>query len=207
MKKIIILLLIMGSLFLFFKNADKNIIKEANILKSQNEIILNLKSDYKTDINLVKENSESVYFDIKNAFLKEDYKVTGEGDLSVLSQQIGDKVRIYLKGNNLSAPIVQIEALKQNAPFDYAFFAIISFLTAFLLILAQKSYSATIKLRENTVSVKTPMQTAMNLNRSLYDKDRRKPEIVLNKYYTNPVKTEIYDFEFAKNRKNTKIAI
>lgn len=207
MKKIIISLLILGSIFLFLGSANKNIISEANILKTGNAAALNLKSEYNANFNKVKESKDSVYFDIKNATLKDDYITKGDGGLIVLSQQIGNKVRIYVKGDNIDDLKINFDSKNKNFPVNYNLYGIAALFAAFLLVLAQKSYSATIKLKRETISVKSPMQTAMNLNRQLYDKGRKKPEIVLNRNYTNPVKREVYDFEFAKNRKNTKIAI
>ena len=65
-------------------------------------------------------------------------------------------------------------------------------------------------MRERTESiyVKAPIERAMYLNRQLNETAvRKRPEIVLNKAYTNPIQNEVYDFQFAKNKKNTKIAI
>ena len=77
-----------------------NTIYEINLKSDKNQdIVLNLKSDFKSEIKPVKENEGSVYFDIKNAKLDKNFKTTyskTNEPFSVESQQIGSKDRIYL---------------------------------------------------------------------------------------------------------------
>ena len=208
MRKITVFLILACIAFTVLGVTNKNKINEAYAqYNPKGDVILNIASEYNNKIKTVKENNESVYFDIKNSYLEDGYKSSSESGLTLLTQQIGNKTRIYVKGENLNNIKVIFDSRNGSYPFNYSLFAILTGIFALFLYVVQKSYSATIKLKDEMHSVKTPMQTAANLNRSLYEQNRKKPEIVLNRVYTNPIKTEVYDFEFAKNRKNTKIAI
>ena len=65
---------------------------------------LEIKSDYKTDIKNKIDEMGREYFDIKDASLKENFAVqynNANGVESVIAQQIGNKVRIYVTGNDI----------------------------------------------------------------------------------------------------------
>ena len=209
MKKIITLFFIIGLFFLISSNFQQNNIKEAYIEKADNgSITLNLKTDYSDKLNMVWENDSSVYFDLKNARLSDSYKTDYTADISVVTQQIGRKVRIYLKGENLHNLKAVFMADKMAAPVDYGEMGFGFVILSLIMLIAQKSYSAKMKERTESIYVKTPIKTAMYLNKQLNETAvRRRPEIVLNGAYTNPIQNEVYDFQFAKNKKNTKIAI
>lgn len=207
MKKLIIISLIFASMiFTILAKTNTNSISEISI-NTNKELapIVNIKSTYIENFNLIKENEKSVYFDIKNAKLTNNYKTDYSTDLSIVTQQIGSKIRVYLKGDNLDGTSVVFNSDKGINTTDYNALALLSGMLALVYLLAQKSYSATIKMKSKTTS-KMPIQTAMNLNRQILETDRKKPEIVLRKA-TNPIKNEVYDFKFAKNKKKTKIAI
>lgn len=207
MKKFIIISLIFASMiFTILAKTNINNISEISI-NTNKELspIVNIKSTYIENFNLIKENKKSVYFDIKNAKLTDNYKTDYSADLSVVTQQIGSKIRVYLKGDNIDGTSVVFNSDKGINTTDYNALALLSGILALVYILAQKSYSATIKMKSKTTS-NMPIQTAMNLNRQILETGRKKPEIALRKA-TNPIKNEVYDFKFAKNKKKTKIAI
>lgn len=207
MKKIIIFLIAACMMFMVLSKLNTNNIKEIDInTNSNNAPIVNIKSDYTDNYKAVRQNKGSVYFDIKNAKLTDNYKINYSADLSVATQQIGHKVRIYLRGENINGASIMFTSDKGINTTDYNSLALISGILALVSVLAQKSYSATMRMKTRSTSVKSPIQTAMSLNRQLSESGRKKPEIVLRQA-TNPIHTEVYDFQFAKNRKNTKIAI
>lgn len=187
----------------------QNNIYEINVNKTDSGTInLQLKGDYKENFQTVKENKESVYFDIKNARLAEGFKTDYKGDLSVVAQQIGSKVRVYLKGENSDKTHAIFVAPKGFQPVDYNKAAALCGILGLLTIVAIKSCSATIRLAKADLTVKTPIKAAGDLNRQLCEFGKRKsPELVLSA--SNPIKqqNEVYDFQFAKDKKNIKIAI
>lgn len=210
MKKAGVILILMLTVFcqtvVFSKD---NTIYEINLKSDKNrDIVLNLKSDFKSEIKPVKENEGSVYFDIKNAKLDKNFKTTyskTNEPFSVVSQQIGSKVRIYLLGEDIDNFHAAFASNKGVNPFEFNKMWIIGLIAAFVSFVALKSYSATMRLTSDNVKVNNPMKTAMNLNRQLYS-IRKKPELVLNS--TNPVKSGVYvDFNRAKEQKDIKIAI
>ena len=208
MRKITLFFILVCILLTLCGIVNKNKINEAYAqYNPEGDVILNVASEYNNKVKTIKESNSSVYFDIKNSYLEDGYKSSSANGLTLLTQQIGNKTRIYVKGENVNNINIIFDSKNGSYPFNYHLFAILSGFFALFLYIVQKSYSATIKLKDEMQSFKTPMQTALNLNRSLYEKNRKKPEIVLNRTYTDPIKTEVYDFEFAKNRKNKKIAI
>lgn len=208
MKKLAVLLVIICLGIFQTAYSKENNIYEISVKKSPETgvITMQLNSDYMEKTKSVKENNGSVYFDIKNAKLSDNLKTDPKEDISIVAQQIGSKVRIYLKGKDLDE-IQAAFASNKAQPFDCNKMAIMGIILAFVSFLALRSYSATIRLTTDTRAIKCPMKTAINLNRQLYEfGKRRSPEIVLNT--TNVVKQDIYvDFQYAKDRKNVKIAI
>ncbi len=208
MKKLIILL-VLSCVFFSIANlcVENNIFETSAQVNSDNKVVINLKSDYKNDVKVVKEGASSFYFDIKNATLAKSYSALGSENLSILTQQIGKKVRVYLKGDIDGVLYVNsISNWDKTLP-DYGFLSLLTGILSLLFLLVFKIYSATIRLKEETFYIKAPMTSAMSLNKKLYTIDRRKPEIITAKKYSNPIENDVYDFEFAKNKNNVKIAI
>ena len=206
MKKTVILLLALCLYFGINSGKTVNYINEAIVDKADNgAITLNLKSTYRGDIQTVRENSNDIYFDIKNAKFADNYKINYSSDLSVVNQQIGRKARIYLKGAGVEDVKAIFVPKESKAPVDYNKISLVTGLLALILVLAQKCYSDTMKLKREP-AVRVQYKDAIDLNKKLYQTGKR-PEIVLKQSYTNPIKKEVYDFEFAKNRQNKKIAI
>ncbi len=209
MKKIIGLLSVLCISFLIASFVNVNTIHEIGVVNNgSSNLVLSLKSDFAQKMNLVKENDRSVYYDLKNARLDKDLISSYLADVSVVTQQIGSKVRIYLKGKNIDNIEVAFVGNNGFMPIDYNQIAIICGLLSLISFVATKISSATMKLKEKRVTLITPVQSAMNLNRQFYEFGTRKsPELVLSSAITNPIQTEVYDFQYAKNRKNIKIAI
>lgn len=107
MKKIILCLLL--SFFLLPQAAfsNDNFIYSINVNRTNNDknIHLNIKSDYKTKtINKIDATGRE-YFDIKDASLKENFSIqynNAVGVESVIAQQIGNKVRVYIKADDIN---------------------------------------------------------------------------------------------------------
>ena len=82
-------------------------------------IQLNIKSDYKTDIKHKIDEVGREYFDIKDASLKENFSVqynNANGVESVIAQQIGNKVRVYVNGNDIENIAVNFNNV-ENQPY------------------------------------------------------------------------------------------
>ncbi len=163
---------------------------------------MNIQSEYKSPVK----NINGQYFDIKNAKLSKNFNADYKdktSSLSIVSQQIGSKVRIYVKGNNTENIQTNITSKEGRAPVDLTKSVL---LALFLTLVALKSYSATIRLASDIEDIKYPMKEARTLNRGLL-KVKKSPEIVLNSM-TNTIKEDVYiDFQYAKDKKNIKIAI
>ena len=97
-------MLILSPLAAFSNN---NFIYSINVTRDENlsdNVKLEIKSDYKTDIKNKIDEMGREYFDIKDASLKENFAVqynNANGVESVIAQQIGNKVRIYVTGNDI----------------------------------------------------------------------------------------------------------
>ena len=205
MKKIVFL--VMAFLFAIFQTAyaNNNMIYEINAEKAPDSVHVNIKSDYGEKIKTVRENRESVYFDIKDTKLSDNFKTDTKGDISLVCQQINSKVRVYIKGESVSNLQTNIVAIKGQKPFDYGNFAIILGVFCVISFIAIRFYSATISLATYKTSIKTPKMLYSGLSDRICNYDRH-PEIVYSK--TNPVKSDVYvDFEYLKNRKNVKVAL
>lgn len=209
MKKIIGLMSVLCISFIIASFLNVNTINEINLDKdTDSKVVLSIVSDYAQKLKLVKENNNSVYYDIKNSKLNEELKTNYIGDISVVTQQIGSKVRVYLKGENLENTEVAFVANSGFMPVNYSQMALFFGLISLFSILVTKLSSAKMELEEKRVTLITPVQSAANLNRQFYEFGTRKaPELVLSSAFTNPVKSEVYDFQYAKDRKNIKIAI
>lgn len=106
MKKIILCLLF--SLFFVPQVAfsNDNFIYSINVSRNNDaqNLQLDIKSDYKTKITNKIDELGREYFDIKDASLKENFVIqysNAKGVESVIAQQIGNKVRIYIKGDDI----------------------------------------------------------------------------------------------------------
>lgn len=208
MKKLAILLVV--ACIALFQNiySKENTIYEIGVNKTQQDAVyLQLKSDYKEKIKPVQQNNKSVYIDVKNAKLSDSLKNDFKGDVGVVYQQIGSKVRIYLTGENINNLNINFAASKGMQPFDYSKMFLICAIFALVAYVVRKCYLATIMLSEYADSIRYPEETKLNLSSTLPAfGTKRNTEIVLNS--TNTIKQEVYvDFKYAKNRKNTKIAI
>ncbi len=192
--------------------AQNNVIYqiEADKNHSSGSIVLNIKSDYKENYRTVKESPASIYFDIKNAQISDNINTIYSdetGNISIVAQQIGKNARIYIKGENLAGSSVNFAASKGMRPFDVREPLFFISLTLGALLVAFKFYSATIKLIKEDFAFNTASKT-IALNGELFENIKlRSPEIV-SKKATDPIRKSVYaDFQYAKNRKNIKIAI
>lgn len=123
MKKIILLLCLLFC-FIFLPQAalsNDNFIYSINVNRTgaDNSIKLDIKSDYKTKtINKIDETGRE-YFDIKDASLKENFSIqynNASGVESVIAQQIGNKVRIYITGEDIEDIFVNFNNV-ENQPY------------------------------------------------------------------------------------------
>ena len=107
MKKLIISLLFCLFLSPLAAFSNNNFIYSINVTRDENlsdNVKIEIKSDYKTDIKNKIDEMGREYFDIKDASLKENFAVqynNANGVESVIAQQIGNKVRIYVTGNDI----------------------------------------------------------------------------------------------------------
>lgn len=107
MKKLITSLLFCLFLSPLAAFSNNNFIYSINVTRDENlsdNVKLEIKSDYKTDIKNKIDEMGREYFDIKDASLKENFAVqynNANGVESVIAQQIGNKVRIYVTGNDI----------------------------------------------------------------------------------------------------------
>ena len=207
MKKILVVLsFIILSLYLIF-SLKSNIIYGADISAADKSLNINLFSDYEEKVEAIRENNESVYFDVANARLSDDFKINASG-FSVMTQQIGSKVRIYVKGGNFENLNTVFKAKTNGMPFGKSKTAANAVIFLFMVYLARKAYSDTIKIAKGK-SASDKIKTAVNLNRRLYNMDKKAPVIVSANNMTNVItkKSDIVDFQYAKDKKNIKIAI
>lgn len=107
MKKLIISLLFCLFLSPLAAFSNNNFIYAINVNPDDvltNGIKLDIKSDYKTNVKTNIDEAGREYFDIKDASLKENFAIqynNVSGVESVIAQQIGNKVRIYVTGNGI----------------------------------------------------------------------------------------------------------
>lgn len=201
MKKLAICLFIAMTGIFSMVFSKENTINEVKLNSQMGAPVLNISSEYKEKLNF-----EDNYIDIKNAKLSDGFKADyadKTSSISIVAQQIGSNVRIYLKGVDINNIKTQIEANKGNSPIDWPKSTL---LALFLTFVALKSCSATMKLASDIENIKYPVNEAKTLNRGMF-KINKSPEIVLNSM-TNTIKEDVYiDFQYAKDKKNIKIAI
>lgn len=122
MKKIIISLLFCLFLSPLAAFSSSNFIYSINVVPDKgttNGIKLEIKSDYKADIKSKIDEMGREYFDIKDSSLKENFAVqynNVNGVESVIAQQIGNKVRIYVTGDNVEDVILNFNNV-ENQPY------------------------------------------------------------------------------------------
>lgn len=122
MKKIILILLFGVLLIPQCAFSNDNFIYAINVNREEvagKNILLNIKSDYKTDIKHKIDETGREYFDIKDASLKENFVIqynNANGVESVIAQQIGNKVRVYINGNDIENITVNFNNV-ENQPY------------------------------------------------------------------------------------------
>ncbi len=122
MKRIILILLFGVLLMPQCAFSSDNFIYAINVNREEvagKNIQLNIKSDYKTDIKHKIDEVGREYFDIKDASLKENFSVqynNANGVESVIAQQIGNKVRVYVNGNDIENIAVNFNNV-ENQPY------------------------------------------------------------------------------------------
>ncbi len=209
MKKAVVLIILSAAFILYFNMSSyKNLIYGADIINNNGNLTLNIKSDYKEDIEPVRENQKSVYFDIKNAKLSDNF-MSESDNMIIVAQEIGSRVRIYLTGEDIENLNASISANRGNTPFNKGKTAAEAVFVLSLLYLVKRSCFDTIKTAKPKIT-QTPVREAMSLNRQLYDMNKRNIPVIAASNMTNPVNKnpEVYvDFQYAKDRKNIKIAI
>lgn len=182
MKKLIISLLFCLFLTPLAAFSNNNFIYSINVSSDDvltNGIKLEIKSDYRTDIKSKIDEMGREYFDIKDASLKENFAVrynNVNGVESVIAQQIGNKVRIYVTGNGISdVDLVFNNVENQPYPDKSAGYALLVFgvvICALFRIFKRKAKRFKIKtLKANTPSVQNPSSKAVYNN--LMDKNGR----------------------------------
>ncbi len=207
MKKALILafILIISICSVCFSKTN-NIYSADAVIKNGN-LVLNLKSDYKEKVKIARENSTSVYFDIENAKLADRF-MANSNEMPVMVQQIGSKVRIYLHGGNFNEIQTNIMATKGTMPINPNKVVFGSIILCFMIYLARRAYFDTIKLAKDK-STTIHIKTAIDLNKQLYNMDRKKTPVIAAYNMTNTITRQdnYVDFQYAKDRKNIKIAI
>ncbi len=122
MKKIILILLFGVLLIPQCAFSNDNFIYSINVGRTEvagNKIQLNIKSDYKTNIKHKIDEAGREYFDIKDASLKENFSVqynNANRIESVIAQQIGSKVRVYINGSDIEDIVVNFNNV-ENQPY------------------------------------------------------------------------------------------
>ncbi len=155
MKKIIISLLFCLFLSPLAAFSNNNFIYAINVnrLNDPSESVkLDIKSDYKTEIKSRVDEMGREYFDIKEASLKENFAVqynNANGVESVIAQQIGNKVRIYVTGSDIENVILNFNNVEnQPYPDKSAGYALLIFAVVICALLrAFKRKAKTIKAK------------------------------------------------------------
>ena len=138
MKKIILCLLFFIFLLPQAAFSSDNFIYSIDVSRDSTDkhVVLNIKSDYMTKITNKVDEAGREYFDIKDASLKENFSVKyngASGVESVIAQQIGNKVRIYVKGENTNGTLLNFNNVEnqpypdRSAAYALCIFALISF--------------------------------------------------------------------------------
>lgn len=207
MKKAVILAFILIITVCTICFSKTNNIYSADISNKNGVLTLNLRSDYNEKIKVSKENPYNIYFDIENAKLSDRF-MANSNDTSVMVQQIGSKIRIYINGGHFKDVKTNMTGHKGNMPMNPN--KIVFGLMFLYLIghLARKAYFDTIELAKDK-STTIHIKTAIDLNEQLYNMDRKSSPVIAAHNMTNTIsKQDVYvDFQYAKDRKNIKIAI
>jgi len=164
MKKLIISLLLCLFLTPLAAFSNNNFIYSINVTRDNtpsNNVILDIKSDYKTDVKNKIDEMGREYFDIKDSSLKENFAVqynNVNGVESVIAQQIGNKVRIYVTGNDVEDVIINFNNV-ENQPYPdksagYALLVFALVICALFRIFKKKATRLKAKARviQNTAS-------------------------------------------------------
>ncbi len=207
MKKAVILAFILIITVCTICFSKTNNIYSADISNKNGVLTLNLRSDYNEKIKVSKENPYNIYFDIENAKLSDRF-MANSNDTSVMVQQIGSKVRIYINGGHFKDVKTNMTGHKGNMPMNpnkIVFGLMFLYLIGYL---ARKAYFDTIELAKDK-STTIHIKTAIDLNEQLYNMDRKSSPVIAAHNMTNTIsKQDVYvDFQYAKDRKNIKIAI
>lgn len=207
MKKAVILAFILIITVCTICFSKTNNIYSADISNKNGVLTLNLRSDYNEKIKVSKENPYNIYFDIENAKLSDRF-MANSNDTSVMVQQIGSKVRIYINGGHFKDVKTNMAGHKGNMPMNpnkIVFGLMFLYLIGYL---ARKAYFDTIELAKDK-STTIHIKTAIDLNEQLYNMDRKSSPVIAAHNMTNTIsKQDVYvDFQYAKDRKNIKIAI
>ncbi len=184
MKKLIISLLFCLFLSPLAAFSNNNFIYSINVTRDENlsdNVKLEIKSDYKTDIKNKIDEMGREYFDIKDASLKENFAVqynNANGVESVIAQQIGNKVRIYVTGNDIQDVTLNFNNVEnQPYPDKSAGYALLVF--AFVICALFRVF----KKKAKRLKVKT--QIIQNAASKAVYNDLMEKRINSNKIYYN----------------------
>ncbi len=184
MKKLIISLLFCLFLSPLAAFSNNNFIYSINVARDENlsdNVKLEIKSDYKTDIKNKIDEMGREYFDIKDASLKENFAVqynNANGVESVIAQQIGNKVRIYVTGNDIQDVTLNFNNVEnQPYPDKSAGYALLVF--AFVICALFRVF----KKKAKRLKVKT--QIIQNAASKAVYNDLMEKRINSNKIYDN----------------------
>ncbi len=191
MKKIIISLLFCLFLSPLAAFSNSNFIYAINVSPddiSSGNIKLEVKSDYKTNVKNRIDEMGREYFDIKDASLKENFVIqynNVNGVESVIAQQIGNKVRIYVNGSSIKNVTVNFNNVEsQPYPDKSAGYALLVFAFAVCALLGIfKRKAKNIK----TKALKNKIQTVKNTaSKTVYtDLMKRRALNGANRIYDN----------------------
>lgn len=163
MKKYLILLLL-ALIFLPKKVfSNNNFIYSLEVIKDSDSPVyeLVLKSDYKAKIKSKSESDNSIYFDIKNASLKENFSAmydNAQGIESVIAQQIGTKVRIYIKGDNTKNTKISFTTVeKQNLSDTSVNYVLIVSILSILALFAALEIKNKMKIKQQKMLAKSSL--------------------------------------------------
>ncbi len=184
MKKLIISLLFCLFLSPLAAFSNNNFIYSINVTRDENlsdNVKLEIKSDYKTDIKNKIDEMGREYFDIKDASLKENFAVqynNANGVESVIAQQIGNKVRIYVTGNDIQDVTLNFNNVEnQPYPDKSAGYALLVF--AFVICALFRVY------KKKAIRLKVKTQIIQNAASKAVYNDLMEKRTNSNKIYDN----------------------
>ena len=163
MKKIILCLLFFIFLLPEAAFSSDNFIYSIDVSRNpaDKNVTLDIKSDYMTKVTNKVDEIGREYFDIKDASLKENFSVKyneASGVESVIAQQIGNKVRIYVKGENTEGALINFNNVEnqpypdRSAGYALCIFALISSAILILFKKKAKRLNDKAKILHNTAS-------------------------------------------------------